>query len=111
MFLKPGQSTSVVETPGGDTYRVVDTAEGPRLWVAYTHKGYIDFTGEKTGVRLPPEIVKRLQERGVGPSTRFLSRAAAHRVLKEVGWTSSSGRRVGPSPFYAETPSHSEEGD
>lgn len=101
-FLTPQPGTSVIETPSGETYRLVDSADGPQLWVANTRKGFIDFTGEKTSVSLPTHIIDALKARNIGPETRFLSRAAAHRVLFEVGWRSASGKRVGPSPFYEE---------
>lgn len=84
----------------GSLWKEVHTSDGLQLFRVATHQGFIDFTGDKTGVQLPDQVLKALRAAGIGPKTRFLSRSSAHRALIEAGWTSKSGKRVGPSAFY-----------
>lgn len=100
MVVRRDPVSGVYRAPGGQIYRQLDTPDGAVFMEVQTIQGYIDFTGEITGVKLPQTVIQKLAGVGIGPETLFLTRSSAHRALMSAGWTSRSGKRVGPSPFY-----------
>lgn len=95
------RTQSVITAADGTRYKPVSTDDGIKLVPVNSHVGYIDFTGEHTGVQLTEEVKARLVAMGAGPERVFLSRSSAHAALFQAGYRSDSGKRVGrPSPFY-----------
>ena len=102
ILIEPDPLSGVYELPDGTMWKQIETSEGIAFIQIQTIRGRIDFDGSKTGVRLPAAVLTRLRAKGIGPDTEFLTRSSAHRALKEAGWLSASGKRVGESAFYPE---------
>jgi hypothetical protein len=104
MLVEPDPVSGVYELPDGTVWKQVETSQGTTFFQVQTIRGRIDFDGGITGVCLPATVLTRLREKGIGPETVFLTRSSAHRALKDAGWLSTSGNRVGESAFYPEEP-------
>jgi hypothetical protein len=100
--VEPDPVSGVYELPDGTVWKQIQTGQGTAFLQVQTIRGRIDFDGSKTGVRLPEAVLTRLRAKGIGPDTVFLTRSSAHRALKEAGWLSASGKRVGASAFNTE---------
>jgi hypothetical protein len=102
ILVEPDPVSGVYELPDGTIWKQIETIQGTAFLQVQTIRGRIDFDGSKTGVQLPEAVLTRLRAKEIGPQTLFLTRSAAHRALKEAGWLSASGKRVGESAFYPE---------
>ena len=100
MLVEPDPVSGVYELPDGTVWKQIETSQGITFFQVQTIRGRIDFDGSLTGVQLPAAVLTRLREKGIGPDTVFLTRSSAHRALKDAGWVSASGNRVGESAFY-----------